>query len=268
MTFCETEWLQSFRNAGVYEILRSEQKKDKRKKPYLRGGRINPVENIAKMRRGNVGSFQTDLSVLGFGMRLKFCTWSRHVWTLHEGAVAQKVMFRMANGLVSMSTMHHQMAKVKYPTRDENGWHILRTIEEEYVHALLQSCIMINKLAPAARSTFFLTWREVKMRATSLETDQYLVMGIINQVDERTLLQLQRSEMDRVDLGAARRAKLKSVLLSSSIIPQGIIFTPDKWFEESGVQQAPSAIGAEIPDDGSSISFEKIDGCHGNQVPY
>ena len=47
----------------------------------------------------------------------------------------------MANGLVSMSTMHYQMAKVKYPTRDENGWHILRTIEEEYVHALLQSCI-------------------------------------------------------------------------------------------------------------------------------
>ena len=209
----------------------------------------------------------SQMSVLELSMRLKFCTWSRRVWTLHEGAVAQEVMIRTADGLVSMTAMHYQMAKAKYPTRDENGWHILRTIEKEYIHALFQSCIMINKFASTAKSTFFFTWKELKTRATSLETDRYLVMGIINQVDEKTLLQLQRSEMDRVDLGAARRAKLKSVLLSSSIIPQGIIFNLDKRFEEPGMQWAPSAIGAEIPDDSSSIFLEKIDG-RGAVVKY
>jgi Heterokaryon incompatibility protein (HET) len=160
-----------------------------------------------------------DMSILQFGMRLKFCGWSRRVWTLHEGAVAQNLMFRMAKGLVDLRSIDYQMAKARYPYRDKDGWHILRGIEEEYIHAVLQGCLMINRFAPSVKSMFFITWRELQKRATSLPNDRYLVLGIINQVSKETLLELQRSEVDKSDPEAARRAKLKSILLSTPVIP-------------------------------------------------
>lgn len=36
------------------------------------------------------------MSVLEFGMRLKFCTWSRRVWTLHEGEISNSGRKRVA----------------------------------------------------------------------------------------------------------------------------------------------------------------------------
>ena len=55
MTFYKTVRLQSFRNARVYRVEHSEQEKDKKKKTYLKCGRIGPVENVVKIRR--VGCF-------------------------------------------------------------------------------------------------------------------------------------------------------------------------------------------------------------------
>lgn len=208
-----------------------------------------------------------EMSVLEFGLRLKFCAWSRRVWTLHEGAVAKEVKFSLANGLVSMTTVYHQLATARYPIRDGSGWNILQAIEKEYVFAVLPGCIMTNRLTPDAHQAFFFTWRELKARATTLETDRYLVMGIINQVDEKTLSQLQRAEKDKADLEAARRAKLKLVLFSATMIPQGIIFTLDKRFDDPGMRWAPSTIGAEIPDDLSHASCEKW-GENGAVVKY
>jgi hypothetical protein len=201
-----------------------------------------------------------DMSILEFGMRLKFCGWSRRVWTLHEGAVAHNLMFRMAKGLVDLRSTNYQMAKARYPYRDKDGWHILRGIEEEYIHAVLQSCLMINKFAPSVKSTFFLTWSESQKRATSIDNDRYLVLGIINQVSKETLLELQRSEVDQSDPEAGRRAKLKSILLSTSVIPQSIVFSIDERFQEPGMQWAPSAIGAEIPSDDNDGPLQKIPG--------
>jgi hypothetical protein len=49
-------------------------------------------------------------SVLEFGMQLKFCGWSRRVWTLHEGAVARNLVIRSGRGLASLRMLNYQMA--------------------------------------------------------------------------------------------------------------------------------------------------------------
>jgi hypothetical protein len=201
-----------------------------------------------------------DMGILEFGMRLKFSSWSRRKWTLHEGAVAQDLMFRMAKGLVDLRLTNYRMAKAKYPHRDGDKWRILQGIEEQYIHAVLQGCLMINRWSNETNLIFFKTWRELQKRTTSLVNDRYLVLGIINQVSKELLIELQRSGEDESNPEAARRAKLKSILLSTPFIPQSVVFTLDNRFPELGMQWAPSEIGAEIPTDDNTSLLRKIPG--------
>ena len=186
------------------------------------------------------------MSLLEFGMRLKFCSWSRRVWTLHEGAVADNLYFRMALGLVGLRQNYYTMVRAKYPLRGENGWAILQGIEKEYIHAVFQSCLMINRFKASPRATFFLTWKELQKRSTSLPNDRYLVLGIINQVSKETLLRLQRTTLDKSDPDAAAQAKMKLILLNTPVIPQSIVFTTDERFSEPGMQWALCKIGGQI----------------------
>jgi hypothetical protein len=201
-----------------------------------------------------------DMSILEFGMRVKFSGWSRRVWTLHEGAVARNVMFRIAKGLVDLRLTNYQMARAKYPHRVGDKWQILQGIEEQYIHAVLQGCLMINRWSSSANLIFFKTWRELQKRTTSLDNDRYLVLGIINQVSKELLMELQRSEEDKSNPEAAKRAKLKSILLSTPVIPQSVVFSFDERFPELGMHWAPSAIGAEIPTDDNTTPLQKIPG--------
>jgi hypothetical protein len=201
-----------------------------------------------------------DMGILEFGMRVKFSGWSRRVWTLHEGAVAQNLMFRMAKGLVDLRLTNYRMAKAKYPHRDGDNWHILQGIEEQYIHAVLQGHLMINRWSSSTDQIFFRTWKELQKRTTSLVNDRYLVLGITNQVSKELLIELQRSEEDKSYPEAAKRAKLKAILLSTPVIPQSAVFSLDDRFPEFGMQWAPSEIGAEIPTDDNTSILRKIPG--------
>lgn len=199
-------------------------------------------------------------SVLEFGMQLKFCGWSHRVWTLHEGAVAQNLMIKSGRGLASLRLLNYQMAKARYPCREGNEWRILAGMEEQYIHAVLQNCLMINRFSSSEKVTFFNTRRELEKRATSYPNDRYLVMGIINQVSKETLLALQRTDEDNRTAEEVGLAKLKLILLSASTIPQSVIFSKDERFPEFGMQWAPATIGGDIPTDESDVPVRRIPG--------
>ncbi|EXJ57223.1 hypothetical protein A1O7_07570 [Cladophialophora yegresii CBS 114405] len=199
-------------------------------------------------------------SVLEFGMQLKFCGWSRRVWTLHEGAVAQNLMIKSGRGLVSLALLNYQMAKAKYPCREGDEWRICAGMEQQYIHAVLQNCLMINRVSSSEKVTFFNTRRELQNRATSYPSDRYLVMGIINQASKETLLALQRTDDNRRNPEEVELTKLKLILLSAPTIPQSVIFSKDARFPEFGMQWAPATIGGDIPVDDSVVPVRRIPG--------
>ncbi|OCT46903.1 hypothetical protein CLCR_02289 [Cladophialophora carrionii] len=199
-------------------------------------------------------------SVLEFGMQLKLCGWSRRVWTLHEGAVAQNLMIKSGGGLVSLALLNYQMARAKYPCREGTEWRICAGMEKHYIHAVLQNCLMINRVSSSEKVTFFNTRRELENRATSYPSDRYLVMGIINQASKETLLALQRRDQDNRNAEEVGLAKLKLILLSAPTIPQSVIFSKDARFPEFGMQWAPATIGGHIPVDESDIPVRRIPG--------
>ncbi|EXJ76820.1 uncharacterized protein A1O5_01328 [Cladophialophora psammophila CBS 110553] len=174
--------------------------------------------------------------------------------------VAQELIIKTGRGLANLRVINYQMAKARSPCREGNEWRILAGMEEEYIHAVLQNCLMINRISPSETTTFFNARREVHKRATSYPSDRYLVMGIISQASKQTLLALQRTGDDNRNAEEVGLAKLKLILLSASTIPQSVIFTTDERFPEFGMQWAPATIGGDVPDEESDVPVRRIPG--------
>jgi hypothetical protein len=205
------------------------------------------------------------VSTFEFAMRLKFCGWNRRVWTLHEGAVAQKLLVRVKTKFVDLWEIKYKLmtARAKFPVRNEHGWHIFAGFMNEYqLSALVQSfSLLMNKITGSERETFYFAWMEVPHRATSFIGDRYLVMAIIMRASKETLLALQRSKSENDDLEASQREKLKLILFSAPLVSQEVIFTEREKFPEFGVQWAPSTLGGALPPariDGGDVLLKRI----------
>lgn len=178
-------------------------------------------------------------------LRLKFCSWSRRAWPLYEGAVAKKVLFRMADCVVDLTVRADH--KRQCTVREGDQWHIVQAIETNFEYALMPLCIMVTKWAESTRDHFWILWRELKHRATSVPNDRYLILGSVCQLDKTLLVDLQKIPLDESDAAQTEKTKMLSLLSSIQLVPQGIIFTSSKRFNDLGLKWCPASIGHEIP---------------------
>lgn len=191
------------------------------------------------------------MSHLEISMRISFCSWTRRLWTMHEGAVGKRIHIATRIGVIDTA----DITKFNYAAVKED-----ESYESE---SLIKGLGMIESMQLWARNLqipaeggsnlLFFAWNECRRRSTSVEIDRFLVMGIILSLDQDTLKILSRGPWQQPELVTVEEKRLeeekriKTILIAFDKIPPGIVFTEGNRMAEPGWGWAPNTMNLPIP---------------------
>ncbi|RDW59170.1 hypothetical protein BP5796_12094 [Coleophoma crateriformis] len=232
---------------------------------HLRRFRDSAIERMADTYRkahtvlvieSQLALITDEMSDLEISMRISFCSWTRRLWTMHEGAVGAQVQFATKTRIMNMVDIAEAISAVVLEDQSNKSDSLIKGVGG--VESMQLWARNLQRRGETGSHLFLFAWNECRRRSTSVEIDRYLVVGIILRLDEGTLSLLSRrptkdEPTTEKNKQLRQEERVKIILNAVDQIPAGIIYTEGDRISEVGWGWAPNSMDLPIPYSNSPV---------------
>ena len=127
---------------------------------------------------------------------------------MHEGAVGKTVKLQTSTGAKDLRSQVEQNMSLIDKDSSPSSKEVLGGIGAIESTQLWARCLHMGNVK--GEEALLFAWNEAQRRSTSLASDRYVVLGIILNLDKKTLKAIQRSPKDREDVAEASKGNIES----------------------------------------------------------